>query len=103
MTVQTPALSEEKIYDTFIADRGTLILQILILSETSSTNDVLFDLARKGAREGSVVFAEKQTAGRGRLNRLWESPEAKNLYVSILLRPPLTPAAAPQITLAAGV
>jgi BirA family biotin operon repressor/biotin-[acetyl-CoA-carboxylase] ligase len=103
MDPKTHALSEEKIYDAFVAAGGSLSLQTRILSETTSTNEVLFDLARKGAREGSVVFAEKQTAGRGRLNRVWESPEAKNLYVSILLRPLLPPPVAPQITLMAGV
>jgi BirA family biotin operon repressor/biotin-[acetyl-CoA-carboxylase] ligase len=51
-----------------------------------STSDRLKDLARSGALEGTVVVADRQTAGRGRQGRTWESPLG-NLYVSALLRP----------------
>jgi BirA family biotin operon repressor/biotin-[acetyl-CoA-carboxylase] ligase len=53
----------------------------------TSTNDVLKDLARAGAAEGTVVVAEAQTAGRGRQGRAWQSPGG-NLFLSFLLRPP---------------
>lgn len=66
----------------------------------ASTNDRLKDLARAGAPEGSVVWADTQTAGRGRHGRAWVSPPG-NLYVSVLLRPPM--ACAPLLPLAAGV
>ena len=59
----------------------------LLLAETSSTNDVAREQARKGVRSGFVVAASRQTAGRGRLGRNWESPPDRGLYVSILLRP----------------
>jgi len=49
------------------------------------------------------VIAEAQTAGRGRLGRTWHSPRGVNLYCSIVLRPPLSPAAVPQVALVAGV
>jgi BirA family biotin operon repressor/biotin-[acetyl-CoA-carboxylase] ligase len=58
----------------------------LLLAETSSTNDVAREQGRKGARGGFVVAASRQTAGRGRLGRHWESPAERGLYVSILLR-----------------
>ncbi len=66
----------------------------ILLAETSSTNDVAREQARKGARAGFLVAASRQTAGRGRLGRGWESPPDWGLYVSILLRPdwPMTEA-----------
>jgi BirA family transcriptional regulator, biotin operon repressor / biotin---[acetyl-CoA-carboxylase] ligase len=70
--------------------------------EVDSTQRVARDLARQGAPEGTVVIAERQTAGRGRLGRTWHSPPGLNLYCSVLLRPPLPPAAVPQIALVTG-
>lgn len=51
-----------------------------------STNDEAIRLAREGAPHGTVVHADEQTAGRGRLSRRWSSPPG-NLYLSIVLRP----------------
>ncbi len=61
----------------------------LLLAETTSTNDVARDQGRKGEPGGFVVAASRQTAGRGRLGRAWESPPGRGLYVSVLLRPDL--------------
>jgi len=71
--------------------------------ETDSTQRVGRDLARAGAPEGTIVIADRQTAGRGRLGRTWHSPAGLNLYCTILLRPPLAPAAVPQLALVAGL
>jgi BirA family transcriptional regulator, biotin operon repressor / biotin---[acetyl-CoA-carboxylase] ligase len=71
--------------------------------ELPSTNTHARELAENGASEGEVVIAEAQTAGRGRLGRRWESPAFANLYFSIILRPKLPAAHAPQITLMAAV
>jgi len=60
--------------------------RIRCLETTSSTNDDARNAAEAGEGEGLVVHALKQTAGRGRQGRQWESPEG-NLYCSILLRP----------------
>ncbi len=57
------------------------------LDEVDSTNTYVRDLARRGAAEGLVVVADHQTAGRGRLDRRWESPPGSNLLASVLLRP----------------
>jgi len=73
------------------------------LAETDSTQRVARELGRAGVPEGTVVIAEAQTAGRGRLGRTWHSPRGVNLYCSIVLRPPLSPAAVPQVALVAGV
>ncbi|HSZ36681.1 MAG TPA: biotin--[acetyl-CoA-carboxylase] ligase [Acidimicrobiales bacterium] len=56
-------------------------------AEIDSTNTYVLDQARHGAPEGLVAVAEHQTAGRGRLDRRWESPPGANLLASILLRP----------------
>jgi BirA family transcriptional regulator, biotin operon repressor / biotin---[acetyl-CoA-carboxylase] ligase len=55
--------------------------------EIDSTNTYLRDQARSGAAEGLVAAADFQTAGRGRLDRRWESPRGANLLASVLLRP----------------
>lgn len=57
------------------------------VSETGSTNADVADAARRGAPEGLVIVAERQTAGRGRLGRSWESPAGAGLMFSVLLRP----------------
>jgi len=70
---------------------------------TDSTNMVAHQLAQTGAAEGTVVIADTQTHGRGRLGRAWVSPPSCNLYLSVVLRPSVSTAIAPQLTLVAGV
>jgi BirA family transcriptional regulator, biotin operon repressor / biotin---[acetyl-CoA-carboxylase] ligase len=77
--------------------------EILVFEETASTNEVIEHLAKSGAREGLVVFAESQTRGRGRRGRAWASPRGKGLWFSVLLRPTLPTSAASRITVAASV
>ena len=72
-------------------------------AEIDSTNRYARQLAANGAREGEIVIAEEQTQGRGRLGRRWQSPPFANIYFSVILRPRLVPADAPQITLMAAV
>jgi BirA family transcriptional regulator, biotin operon repressor / biotin---[acetyl-CoA-carboxylase] ligase len=73
-----------------------------VFQETTSTNDVIDKLGRDGVKEGVVVFAESQSKGRGRLGRSWISLRGKGLWFSILLRPPLPPQSATQITIASA-
>jgi BirA family transcriptional regulator, biotin operon repressor / biotin---[acetyl-CoA-carboxylase] ligase len=68
---------------------GTRFAELRRFSEIDSTNRYLLDAARSGAPEGTVVFADHQTAGRGRLDRRWEAPPGDNLLVSFLVRPSL--------------
>ncbi|MDP6707079.1 MAG: biotin--[acetyl-CoA-carboxylase] ligase [Alphaproteobacteria bacterium] len=68
----------------------------------ASTNDEAKRLARAGAPEGCLVVARRQTGGRGRRGRSWESP-AGNLYCSLLLRPESSLAEAAQISFVAAV
>ncbi len=76
---------------------------VLLLTETGSTNEVAIGLADGGATAYTLVVAESQTAGRGRLGRSWLSPSGSGLYFSMILRPQLEPEDLPKITLAAGL
>jgi BirA family biotin operon repressor/biotin-[acetyl-CoA-carboxylase] ligase len=71
--------------------------------EVHSTNDMALELASKGASEGTVVLAESQTRGRGRMGRSWYSPPGEGIYLSVILKPPLSPQKAYQITFMAAV
>jgi BirA family biotin operon repressor/biotin-[acetyl-CoA-carboxylase] ligase len=75
---------------------------IIFLHETDSTNNVAKELAAYGAEEGTVVVAEIQTAGRGRLDREWISPTG-GLWFSVVLRPKLSMAKAFRLVFAAGL
>lgn len=67
-----------------------------------STNDLARERAEAGDAEGLVVQADRQTAGRGRRGRIWQSPVG-NLYSSALLRPPVRPAEAAQLSFVAAL
>jgi len=60
---------------------------VVRLAETGSTNDDLLRMARDGASAGTVLVADHQTAGRGRMDRRWEAPPGANLLASLLFRP----------------
>jgi len=57
-----------------------------VLASCASTNDEARRLAREGAEDGTVVVADTQTGGRGRLGRSWHSPPGLGLYASVVLR-----------------
>jgi BirA family biotin operon repressor/biotin-[acetyl-CoA-carboxylase] ligase len=76
--------------------------RIRYFRQIGSTMDAARELARKGARGGTIVIAEAQTRGRGRLNRQWLSPEG-GIYFTLILRPKISPAYAPRINLMASV
>lgn len=86
---------------------GRLGSPLLYFRETTSTNDVAAALVGNGGHEGAVVVADAQTAGRGRRGRVWHSPPARGLYVSVITAPGRA-RQSPQravalLTLAAGV
>ncbi|MBN1341840.1 MAG: biotin--[acetyl-CoA-carboxylase] ligase [Phycisphaerae bacterium] len=80
---------------------------VVVLNETTSTNDAAFDAAARGDADGLAVFAEHQSTGRGRLGRTWQSPRSASVLTSVLLiEPPEGPKSAElpgKLTLAAGV
>lgn len=81
-----PPLRAESLRRALIVPGG-LWTRLDVRAETGSTNADAVAAARDGAPEGLVVVAERQTAGRGRLGRLWESPARAGLAVSVVLRP----------------
>jgi BirA family transcriptional regulator, biotin operon repressor / biotin---[acetyl-CoA-carboxylase] ligase len=68
-----------------------------------STNAVGIRLAQEEAAEGTLILADSQTAGRGRFQRVWQSPSGSNLYFSVVLRPDIAPAEATSLTFLGGV
>ncbi len=78
-------------------------VRVEVRREVSSTNDVLKAEAERGAPEGTVLIAEEQTAGKGRLGRRFLSPPGTGLYLSILLRPQFSAEQSLFITTAAAV
>ncbi|HKP11448.1 MAG TPA: biotin--[acetyl-CoA-carboxylase] ligase, partial [Blastocatellia bacterium] len=76
---------------------------ILRFNSLPSTNDLARELAGQGALEGVAVLAREQTRGRGRQGRAWASPMGEGLYLSVILRPPVEPARATILTLAAAI
>lgn len=70
---------------------------------TGSTNSDAMASARKGAPHGAVFFADEQRAGRGRGDHAWHSAAGEGLYVSVLMRPEISPAWLPLVPLAAGL
>lgn len=72
---------------------------IYFFEETDSTNVQAKRLAEAGAEHGTLVIAKKQTAGRGRHGRVWESPDEKNVNFTLISRPSINPNKAPMLTL----
>lgn len=82
---------------------GEIGHKIIHYFRAESTNTVALNLGPQEGPHGTVVIAEEQTGGRGRLGRTWYSEKSSGIYLSVLLRPPLSPAAAPILTLLAGL
>ena len=76
---------------------------IHLFKNLASTNAKAVELATNGCPDGTVVVADAQSAGRGRLTRSWSSPSGVNIYMSIVLRPSLEPRDAAILTLLSGV
>src|SRR5947208_15680405 len=87
------------IADELQADLGDTLIgrELVVLQQTGSTNDAILEVARD-SKEGLVLFAEQQTAGRGQRGNRWESPARKGLCFSILLRPKIDIHESPGLT-----
>ncbi len=77
--------------------------KIHYFEEIDSTMNAAMQLGAQGAPEGTLVLAEFQRKGRGRLSREWFSPKYKGIYLSLILRPKILPAQASILTLLAAV
>ncbi|MEP6671656.1 MAG: biotin--[acetyl-CoA-carboxylase] ligase [Chthoniobacter sp.] len=80
-----------------------LAREIVVFAETASTNDSATQRGRQGSAGGLVIFAERQTAGRGRFGRAWASAPYRGLWFSLLLRPEFPTNAWPRLTTWAAV
>ena len=81
------------------ADLGRAVIgrDVIVLQQTGSTNDAILRIAPQNSKEGLVVFAEDQTAGRGQRGNRWESAPGKGLWFSILLRPKIDVSDSPRL------
>ena len=86
-----------------IGPRLSSAFDFQVVSETGSTNDDALRHAQNGASEGTVIFSESQTAGRGRRGDAWVSPPGVNLLFSLLLRPSTPPETWTRIPHLAGI
>lgn len=82
---------------------GFIGREIRYFESIPSTMDLATDLGSRGFPEGTLVLAEAQTKGRGRLARAWISPKHKGIYLSLILRPKIPPGLSPLLTLLAAV
>jgi BirA family biotin operon repressor/biotin-[acetyl-CoA-carboxylase] ligase len=82
---------------------GPLGKRIHHFFKIDSTNSVAMALGDQGEPHGSLVIAEEQTKGRGRAGHSWHSEKTNGIYMTVLLRPPISPQQAPLLTLAAGL
>ena len=78
-------------------------MEILYFDETDSTNNRAKQLGEEGGRDRTILIADRQTGGRGRVGRSFDSPRGEGIYCSILLRPELRPHEAPRLTLLAAL
>jgi len=95
--ILVPEMLSHRLYGTPFARR------IYHFFKIESTNTVAMHLAEHGEPHGTIVLAEEQTGGRGRAGRSWVSEKSTGIYCTILLRPPLSPAHAPLLTLVTGL
>jgi len=84
--------------------KGALWKELIVHDSVESTNDLAMSLAaKKGITAGTVLVADRQTRGKGRLGRRWESPGGRNIYASLVIRPELAPRDATMLTVLAAV
>lgn len=83
--------------------KGSIGRDLLFYDTVDSTNTVATALAEKGKDEGTVIIADSQEKGRGRLGRHWVSPPGLNIYMSIVFRPEIEPKGTTLITIMAAV
>ncbi len=91
-------ISLNEIMKTQIMGKSIELHQVI-----DSTNNRARELALEGADEGTLIIAETQLEGRGRLSRSWISPRGKGIWMSLILKPDLSPDQAPHITAIAAV
>lgn len=102
LTSAPDALTEREVR-RFLGEPKRLGRELHCLDTIDSTNTYAKKLALSGSPDGTVVIANNQTAGRGRMGRQFQSPKDKGIYLSVLLRPDVTPDRLMPVTAMAGV
>lgn len=77
--------------------------RVIYFDEVDSTNNRAKDSGERGGIHGTLFIADRQSAGKGRRGRTWSSPPGESIYMTILLRPSITPSRAPMLTLVMGL
>jgi BirA family transcriptional regulator, biotin operon repressor / biotin---[acetyl-CoA-carboxylase] ligase len=95
--VLSPSLLRRRLRDSVFGKR------IYHYFKTDSTNTIALELGHAGEPHGTLAIAEEQTGGRGRAGRSWHSEKTSGIYVTVLLRPQISPTLAPLITILAGL
>ena len=97
LTAQPDLLTEETIQNQIHTEWAGQ--QLVVFSETDSTNDQAKKLAEEGAGQGLLVVSDSQTAGKGRRGRSWESRMGEGIFMTLLLKPDIAPGNASMLTL----
>ena len=99
--ISSPDLAQDYLLDQ---TQGDLWKELIVYDSVASTNNLTMSLADRGAiASGTVIIADRQTRGKGRLGRTWESPAGLNIYLSIVIRPELEPKNVTMLTILAAV
>lgn len=98
-----PDILTEAEIRSFLDETRRVGKELRCFDELDSTNNYLKSLAQADAIDGLAVTADSQTAGRGRMDRSFQSPKGSGIYLSVLLRPSLPPDRLPPVTALAGV
>nr|WP_325298969.1 biotin--[acetyl-CoA-carboxylase] ligase [uncultured Dysosmobacter sp.] len=102
LTGTPDALTEPEIR-SFLEETAVVGRELQCFDEIDSTNNYAKRIALSGAPDGTVIVADCQTAGRGRMDRSFQSPKGKGIYLTALLRPELPPERLLPVTALAGV
>lgn len=95
------ALAAGEIYSFLQTERYGRSIKVFDIVE--STQLIAHEMARDGAEDGTVIIAEEQTSGRGRMARPWESAQGKGIWMTVIIRPNIPPHMAAPFTLVAAV
>jgi BirA family biotin operon repressor/biotin-[acetyl-CoA-carboxylase] ligase len=101
--VSPPDLCAHDLKKLLADSSGRIAHALFFAGQAESTNTLAMEMAAKGCPEGTVVIADSQTGGKGRLGRTWISPAGVNLYLSIVVRPGIQPRDATGLTLLSAV
>ncbi len=85
------------------SETENIIKKVVFYDEVDSTNNVAKQAAEDGEESGTLFVTEHQTAGRGRRGKTWVSPAGSEIFMTLLLRPEINPAAAPMLTIIAAM